>query len=169
MSKLVNVIFGMALASSVSAQELIGHPAPDCALKTLADNHGLSLSQYRGQVVYLDFWASWCGPCAQSFPFMSELARDLRTKGLQVVGVNLDENLEDAHGFLESHPADITLVADMEGQCAQQFGVQAMPSSYLIDRQGVVRHIHMGFRPGEAQEFRALVEALLTGSVGSNR
>jgi peroxiredoxin len=139
-----------------------GRTAPHCELTPIegGPSHDL-LQQYRGQVVYVDFWASWCGPCAQSFPFMNDLAHDLRSRGLNVVGINLDENPEDAKAFLDRHPAHFTVVADASGQCPQDFGVKAMPSSYLIDRQGVVRHIHLGFRPGEAEQFRAQVEQLL--------
>jgi peroxiredoxin len=119
------------------------------------------LHELRGKVVYLDFWASWCTPCAKSFRFLNELDGDLKARGLQVVGINLDEIPEDATGFLTKHPARFTLAADRDFECAKAFDVQAMPSSYLVDRKGMVRHVHLGFRAGESGELRGLVEQLL--------
>ena len=92
---------------------------------------------------------------------MNELSRDLKDKGLQVIGVNLDEASADAQNFLVKYPANFVIAADTNEQCAKDFGVQAMPSTYLVDRNGTVRHVHLGFRPGEAKELRVLVEQLL--------
>ena len=129
---------------------------PDCALTSLADKQPFNLQQFKGKVIYVDFWASWCGPCAKSFPFMNELSRDLKDKGLQVIGVNLDEASADAQNFLVKYPANFVIAADTNEQCAKDFGVQAMPSTYLVDRNGTVRHVHLGFRPGEAKELEGI-------------
>jgi peroxiredoxin len=150
----------LALVPVAQAMEA-GGEAPECALAPLGGAPGYDLKQFRGKVVYLDFWSSWCPPCAKSFSFMNELSREFKDKGLQVVGVNLDETPEDAQAFLAQHPADFTVVADAAQQCAKSFDVKAMPSSYLIDRNGVVRHVHYGFRPEEAKDFRVLAERLL--------
>ena len=143
----------------------IGASLPECALETMENKQNLTLSQYRGKVLYVDFWASWCGPCAKSFPFLNEMHEQLKDQGLQIVGVNLDENADDAKVFLAKYPASFTVVADVSKQCAKDFAVKAMPSSYLIDRKGVVHHVHLGFKPGEAQEIRLLVEKLLSEKV----
>lgn len=139
----------------------VGQKAPNCVLSSLSDKQRRELQQYRGNVVYLDFWASWCGPCAQSFPFMNTMHHELQGKGLQVVGVNLDEEPEDAASFLTRRPAHFNIVADAEKRCANDFGVKAMPSSYLIDRKGTVRYVHLGFRTGESGELRDVVQKLL--------
>jgi DsbE subfamily thiol:disulfide oxidoreductase len=145
---------------SIMAAET-GSAMSDCTLTSLTDKQPYNLHQFKGKVIYVDFWASWCGPCAKSFPFMNELSRDFKDKGLQVVGINLDEAPADAQSFLVRYPASFTITADTNGQCAKDFGVQAMPSTYLVDRKGTIRHVHLGFRAGEAMEFRALVEQLL--------
>lgn len=152
----------LALAFNATAAEVgPGQPAPNCRLTPIAGGSSQDLRQLRGKVVYIDFWASWCGPCAQSFAFMNNIDRDLQNRGLRVLAVNLDENPEDAKAFLAEHPANFGVVADASGQCPMDFGVRAMPSSYLIDREGVVRQVRLGFRPGEAEQFRASVETLL--------
>ncbi len=143
------------------AEMQTGKSAPDCKLSPLGESSEKMLSQYRGKVVYLDFWASWCGPCAQSFPFMNKLHKDLSGKGLQIIGVNLDEDAADAKGFLAKTPAQFTILADASGECPQKYDVKAMPSTYLIDRSGVVRQVHLGFKNGESAQLSQQVEALL--------
>lgn len=165
-------LIGAALAIAFNAQAQAIEPSktvPHCKLAHLDNGASHDLAQYKGKVLYVDFWASWCGPCAQSFPFMNKLDQELRGKGLQVVGINLDENPEDAKAFLDRHPASFINVADASGgQCPQEFGVMGMPSTYLIDREGVIRHVSMGFRPGEAEQFRALVKQLLDAPTAKN-
>jgi thiol-disulfide isomerase/thioredoxin len=135
--------------------------APNCALTSIEDKQRYNMAQFRGRVLYVDFWASWCGPCAQSFPFMNGLDREFRDQGLQVLGINVDEKPRDALTFLVKHPAGFHIAADSTGQCPKAFGVKAMPSSYLIDRNGVIRHVHLGFRPGQANQLRDKVLQLL--------
>ena len=138
-----------------------GSPIPACKVSNIGSTQTEDLQRYKGQVLYVDFWASWCGPCAQSFPFLNEMHEQLKDKGLQIVGVNLDENPEDAKAFLAKIPASFKVVADASKQCATDFDVKAMPSSYLIDRKGIIHYVHLGFRPGDAKDLRALVEGLL--------
>jgi thiol-disulfide isomerase/thioredoxin len=150
----------LLLSPWVTAVE-VGSVMPECALSPLGANQGGNLSQYRGSVIYVDFWASWCGPCAKSFPFLNEMHEQLKNQGLQIVGVNLDEDLGEAKEFLAKYPARFTVAADVSKQCAKDFAVKAMPSSYIIDRKGNVHHVHLGFRPGEAKDVRVIVEKLL--------
>jgi thiol-disulfide isomerase/thioredoxin len=139
----------------------VGQPIPKCDVTALGGGQTFDLSRYKGKVLYVDFWASWCGPCAKSFPFLNEMHQQFTDKGLQIVGVNLDENMDDAKAFLVKFPSSFTVMADISKECAKGFDVKAMPSSYLIDRKGNVQHIHMGFRSGEAKDIRAQVEKLL--------
>ena len=154
----VGLIFGY---SAVQAGDLSGQKAPACQLETLKDGKPQPLELKPGHVIYIDFWASWCGPCRQSFPFMNKLHKDLGGRGLDVVGINVDEKTEDAQGFLEETPGHFTLLKDQGGRCATLFDVKAMPSTYLIDQKGVVRRVHLGFKPSESQEMRKQVEDLL--------
>lgn len=139
-------------------------PAPVCQLKIFDQTIPVDLEKFKGQVVYVDFWASWCGPCVESFPFMNKLHNTLKADGLALLAVNLDEELADAKNFLAAHKADFMIVSDPDQQCAKQFAVKAMPSSYLIDRKGMIREVHLGFRPGEIESFEAKVKQLLAES-----
>ena len=151
----------LVLHSLNSVASEINREAPNCNLEVLNNKQTIDLNSFKGQVIYVDFWASWCGPCAKSFPFMNALNKDLKKLGLLVIGVNMDENVDEAKQFLENYPASFTIVSDPDKQCAKGFDVKAMPSSYLVDRTGVIRYSHLGYRQGEAEEFRVLVEQLL--------
>jgi len=119
------------------------------------------LRELRGQVVLLDFWASWCAPCRASFPWMNELQRRHREQGLVVIGVNVDKQPELAHAFLRETPATFRIDNDPAGDLAARFDLQAMPTSFLIDRQGRVRHRHAGFRVEQrAQREQQVLELL---------
>ena len=155
------------LGQSVSAAE-IGKKIPDCQLIALNAATHHNLQQYKGKVVYLDFWASWCPPCAKSFPFLSKLNQELKDKGLEVVVVNLDENLEEAKEFLTQYPNNFTVVADATKQCAKNFNVEVMPSSFLIDREGLLRHTHLGFKNEDIPELSGLIEKLLLETSPAN-
>lgn len=150
----------LGFVQTLSAAEQ-GDAMPDCALTSAGDVTRYNLKQYQGKVLYVDFWASWCGPCAKSFPFLNHLDHEFKERGLQIIGINLDENPGDADAFLAKYPASFKIAADVNQQCAMDFGVKAMPSSYLIDRKGRIRHIHLGFRAGEAEALNVLVEQLL--------
>lgn len=134
---------------------------PSCALSSINSAQKYDFQQFKGKVLYVDFWASWCPPCAKSFTFLNELHRELKEQGLEIVVVNLDEQLEDAKAFLAKHPNNLTAAVDMTKQCAQNFNVEGMPSTYIIDRKGIVRKIHLGFRSEDAEELRNLVKQLL--------
>lgn len=155
------VIPVLYLYATATMAEHLDEISPTCSLTTLEGTPAHNLQELKGKVVYMDFWASWCPPCIKSFPFLNELENQLKEQGLQVIGVNLDEKVADAQAFLASHPVDFSIVADPSKQCAKSFEVMAMPTSYLIDRKGNIRHIHRGFRSGETEELRALISQLL--------
>lgn len=167
MNKFIAVFCGTllgvtALSSSFAADKSVdvGQHAPTCALASLG-NSSASNTANKGKVVYVDFWASWCPPCLKSLPFLNTLNRDLKDRGLQVIGVNVDEHINDANAFLKNHPANFVVGSDSKGDCPKAFGIMGMPSSYLIDRKGNVRLVHIGFRDGERKELRQAIEQLL--------
>jgi thiol-disulfide isomerase/thioredoxin len=138
-----------------------GERAPGCSARLLDSDRVVSLADYRGKVVYLDFWASWCAPCRESFPFMNELQRDLAGKGLQILAVSVDKTAEDARRFLARYPAQFTTALDAAAACPTAYRLEGMPSSYLIDRHGAVRAVHVGFRDGDRAQIRGKLAELL--------
>jgi peroxiredoxin len=141
-----------------------GERAPACSAQLLDGDRSVSVADYRGKVVYLDFWASWCAPCRESFPFMNELQRELAGKGLQILAVSVDKTADAARNFLVRHPAQFATALDAAAACPAAYGLEGMPSSYLIGRDGTVRAVHIGFRERDKPEIhRQLVEALNEG------
>ncbi|MGO9934421.1 MAG: TlpA family protein disulfide reductase [Steroidobacteraceae bacterium] len=121
----------------------------------------LGITELRGRVVYLDFWASWCGPCKQSFPWMQTLEDKYESQGFTIVAVNLDAHKSDAEKFLHQFKPTFDVRFDPQGELALLYKVQAMPSSVLIDRHGVLRFNHIGFRPIDESVYEAQVRELL--------
>jgi len=157
------LFFACALAFGLSAAAAPPAPrqAPDCALRPLAGEGTRTLREFAGRFVWVDFWASWCGSCAESFPFLDGMARDLGARGLAVVGVNVGDSRDAALAFLAEHPVAFVQLADADGACPRHFGVEGMPSGYLIDPRGEIVLESRGFRPGEAVALRARIEGLL--------
>lgn len=122
---------------------------------------GLDLNAYRGKVVYLDFWASWCTPCRQSFPWLGGLVNRYGTKDLVVIGVNVDQDHELAEKFLNLTPANFPIIYDPHGEIATAYKVRGMPSAVLLDRTGQVRFQHVGFSEKRKDEYEAHVQSLL--------
>ncbi len=137
----------------------VGEAAPVLQLPGL--NGPLDLAALQGQVVLLDFWASWCTPCKLSFPWMNALQARLGPRGLQVVAVNLDRQRSAADVFLRQTPAQFTLGFDPSGDSPKRFGVKAMPTSLLIGADGRVLLQHEGFRDSDRSTLEAAVEAAL--------
>lgn len=137
----------------------ISETAPDFSFKS--GNETLRLSSLKGRVVYLDFWASWCTPCRKSFPWMNEMQQQYGQHGLSVITINLDQNREDAKAFLEKLPANFKIIYDPNGKVAELYGVKAMPTSFLIDRQGNLVLTKAGFQIKEKDELEKKIKALL--------
>ncbi len=121
----------------------------------------VSLSKLKGEVVYLDFWASWCTPCRASFPWMSEMQQRYAKQGLKVVAINLDSEKEKARQFITATHPNFTIAFDPEGSVAEQYEVMGMPSSYLIDRQGKLHSTHIGFRAKDRETLEKSIVELL--------
>ena len=151
---------GLALLAAPTAWSVeAGAAAPEVSLPGLKD--AVSLAALKGKVVYVDFWASWCGPCKQSFPAMNELQSKYRAQGFEIVAVNLDAKRADADKFLAEVPAQFTVAFDAKGDSAKRFEVKGMPSSYLIGRDGKVVAAHKGFKEEDRTELDARIAQAL--------
>jgi thiol-disulfide isomerase/thioredoxin len=138
-----------------------GKPAPDVTFQT-AQGTASRLTEHKGHVTLVDFWASWCEPCKKSFPALDTLSRQLQPRGLDVLAVNLDERRRDADAFLNARLHTMTILFDPKGAAPQAFGVQGMPSSFLIDRAGVIRFTHMGYSGDVEEQYRREILQLLS-------
>jgi thiol-disulfide isomerase/thioredoxin len=150
----------MLLASAPLHAAAVGEAAPAVYLPD-ADGRTVSLADLRGTVVYVDSWASWCGPCKRSFPWMNEMLRKYGAKGLAVIAVNVDKKREDALRFLQSTPASVTVVYDPDGKVPQAWQVKGMPSSYLVDARGRIVLAETGFRDERKSELEERIRAAL--------
>ncbi|MDB5973849.1 MAG: TlpA-like family disulfide reductase [Nevskia sp.] len=120
-----------------------------------------ALETQRGKVVLVDFWASWCGPCLQALPRYEALRQELHDGGFEVIGVDVDQRPQDGEKLLKTLHLSYPQVPDAQGDLAERYGVSGMPSSYLIDRRGVVRQTHTGFEKNDIEPLRKAVEQLL--------
>lgn len=127
----------------------------------LADPAGLDLAKYRGKVVYVDFWASWCGPCKQAFPFMAELARGYRPADVVIVTVNEERSRAAGEAFLHQVGSNLPVVWDADGAVARPYGVNELPVTLIFDRKGHLRQRHQGFVAGDAARNRREISALV--------
>jgi len=157
-----------------------GEPAPKLELPRLGDGSTLRLSDLAGNVVYIDFWASWCGPCRQSLPMYESLYHKLASRQFRILAVNLDEETADAESFLERHPVSYPVLLDPSGDSARDWSLSVMPSSYLVDAQGRLAYIYLGFEISHMETIEHDIEKLLekvedpvagrdTGSAGGLR
>jgi thiol-disulfide isomerase/thioredoxin len=128
----------------------------------------LDLGQYRGKLVLVDFWASWCAPCRHSFPWLNEMQAKYADRGLVVVGVNVDRERNDAEHFLQEVPANFRIVYDPSGTLAARYDVPGMPTSFVFGPDGKVIEKHIGFQLGSRAQRESELQKLLPSSVGSN-
>ena len=119
------------------------------------------LAKYRGSVVVLDFWASWCVPCKRSFPWLNEMHARYADEGLVIIGVNVDKDADEARAFLEKYPAQFRIHYDPDGELAEEFGVRGMPSSFVIGRDGQLAAQHLGFKVKKQAEYEATLATTL--------
>ena len=140
-------------------------PQPDWELPLIANGSGtVSDSDLRGRVTYLDFWASWCGPCRLSLPALNRLREKFSSEAFNVVAISVDYVEEDALDFLARYPVAYPIAIDTTGDSGRAFAVAGMPSGYLIDKKGMIREIHVGFRKGDEVILQERIAALIAES-----
>lgn len=126
-----------------------------------ADALPAALAPYAGKVIYLDFWASWCGPCAQAFPWLNRM--QARYAGdLVVVGVNVDTDAAAADAFLARHPAGFAILRDPAGALPERYRIEGMPSTVILDARGRVLHQHVGYHPDQTDAYEAAIRRALS-------
>jgi thiol-disulfide isomerase/thioredoxin len=152
--------------ASTAAAVGVGEPAPAFELPGLREQDGTALhrlSDFRGQVVYVDFWASWCGPCVISAPLLDDLRRRLVAEGarFEILAVDVDEDPEKGIDFLLDQPVSYLALRDPAGTVPGLYALRGMPTGYLLDQQGVVRLVHEGFKPADIGRIESEIRQLL--------
>jgi thiol-disulfide isomerase/thioredoxin len=141
--------------------------APEFQLEGLSKQ--IDLKSYRGKIVYLDFWASWCQPCRKSFGWMNKMQKAYGDEGFSVIAINLDESREQANKFLKQIPANFDVAFDPKGNTAESYQVKAMPSSYIIDKKGNLIYAKKGFRGNDEDKLEAKIRNILSKSTVASR
>ena len=150
----------IAIAPTAAALDE-GDRAPAFDLPALDGKGSVSLEQYKGKVVWLDFWASWCPPCLTSLPELEKLRKEMPAAQFQIVAINIDEKPKKAHRFLAKKPVGYPSASDPEGVLPEAFGLETMPTSYLIDQKGVIRLVHEGYHEGDIAKIKAEATRLM--------
>jgi len=135
-------------------------PAPDFTLKSLGGKN-LKLSEMAGSVVLVNFWASWCGPCREEMPLLNSLHNKYEPLGFTVLGVNVEEDVKGAEGFLKNFPVDFPVLLDSDNRVSEQYKVIAMPTTVVVDRDGNMRYLHQGYKSGDEAKYRQMVKKLV--------
>lgn len=159
-------VIGLSLSISVTAADespKVGIRAPGFIGKT-AKGEAVGLSDYRGKVVLLDFWASWCGPCREEMPFLVEFYREYQEKAFQVIAVNIDNSVDNMEKFLSKlyDRPGFPIVVDREKAIPRLYEIETMPTSIFIDKEGTIRFWHNGFKTSYKKRFREELEELLS-------
>lgn len=135
-------------------------PAPEFSLAARGGQK-LSLSQYKGQVVMINFWATWCGPCRQEMPLLDAMYKKYKKMGFTLIGVNVEPDSKAAEAFLKTMPVSFPVAFDPDSSVSKLYSVQGMPSSVIIDRKGNARVIHRGYRPGDENVYLDHIRKLI--------
>ena len=149
----------LTLAVTAHADLKSGDRARDFEEKTLRGDT-LKLSQLRGKVVLVDFWASWCEPCKKELPVLAKLAPRLKEKGVEIVAINIDEKKANAEAFMKEHGLNLTVVYDKDHKIVGQWEPPKMPTSFVVDRSGVIRAINAGFDSGDESKLEKQLTAI---------
>jgi len=151
-------LLGIATLQTAHAAESVAAPTFNLPSK---DGKTIDLAKYKGQVVMLNFWASWCGPCRTEMPLMDQIYKKYAPAGFVLLGVNVDNDSTDANKFLAQVPVSFPIAYDRDSKVSKTYEVSAMPSTVFIDRKGNVRTIHRGYKSGDEAEYLATIRSLI--------
>jgi peroxiredoxin len=157
---IIALVFSVFAASSLASSGMEGQPAPDFSLKS-STGENLRLSEYRGDVVMINFWATWCGPCRQEMPLLDELYTRYQRVGFNLLGVNIDDDSRRAMQMIEELGVNFPVLFDARKEVSKLYEVDAMPVTVIVDRSGNVRYIHQGYKPGYEDKYLDQVRSLL--------
>jgi peroxiredoxin len=157
---MIALVFSAFAASSLASSGMEGQKAPDFALKS-STGENLRLSEYRGDVVMINFWATWCGPCRQEMPLLDELYNRYQRVGFNLLGVNIDDDSRRAMQMAEELGIDFPVLFDASKEVSRLYEVEAMPVTVLVDREGTVRYVHHGYKPGYEDKYLDQIRSLL--------
>ncbi|MEL7185763.1 MAG: TlpA disulfide reductase family protein [Pseudomonadota bacterium] len=156
----VGLLITLFAATSLASSGMEGQPAPDFALKS-STGENLRLSEYRGDVVMINFWATWCGPCRQEMPLLDELYNRYERVGFNLLGVNIDDDSRRAMQMIDELGVDFPVLFDNRKEVSEMYDVATMPVTVLVDREGTVRYVHQGYKAGDEDTYLDKVRSLL--------
>jgi len=157
----ITAFIATALIASLPA--MAGDPTGPAPQFTLNAKGGstLSLAQYKGQVVMLNFWASWCGPCRQEMPLLENIYKQYKKSGFTLIGVNVEPDSNAADKWLQATPVTFPVIYDKDSTVSKAYTVSGMPSTVFIDRKGNIRVLHRGYKPGDENEYLDTIRKLI--------
>ena len=154
------VAISSLLVAGTAYADINAGPAPDFTLKNVGGSN-LRLSEFRGEVVMINFWASWCAPCRQEMPLLDELYTQYQPMGFTILGVNVEEDSTKARQLLKNIPVNFPVLFDNSSDVSKLYNVVAMPSTVLVDRDGNIRYLHQGYKPGYEESYQQQVRELI--------
>ena len=161
-TRMISTALALLLIAQLSFAAKVGDSAPSFRARTLDGSQTVSNEDLKGKVIFVDFWASWCTPCLKSLPEFEQLQTSFSGRGdVVVLAINLDENPKDATKFIQGLDVTYKILADKDGSIPESFGVSTMPSSFIIDKEGVIRYVHKGYKTGDVSKIKSEIEQLL--------
>jgi thiol-disulfide isomerase/thioredoxin len=163
MNTMLNRLRSLLLATLVAVPALAvapSGPAPKFQLDSIGGKV-VNLDQFKGQVVMINFWASWCGPCRTEMPILEKLHAKYKPMGFTMVGINVEPDPKLAVDWLKSTPVSFPILLDTKSEVSKLYQVAGMPSTVIVDRKGNLRWLHRGYKPGDENEYLDQIRALV--------
>src|SRR5210317_2070481 len=159
-SRLLMACLVSLMCVNLAGAAAVKGPAPNFTLKSMTGKN-MKLSEMTGNVVLINFWASWCGPCREEMPLLNALHKKYEPLGFSVLGINVEENVDAARGFMKDFPVDFPVLLDNTNQVSQRYQVIAMPTTVVVDRDGNIRYLHQGYKSGDEAKYQKMVKTLV--------